>query len=91
MVYIKELLSDEEDALLGEIHDRVCEELQELIEDYLMAVKEEVDTANILQEIGLIYKSINFSLKLPNDRQAKLDAVIDEEIKKRDMPTGMFI
>ena len=81
MVDINNFLSKEEDELLGEIHDRVCEELRELIEDYLLAVKEEVDTTNILKDIQLLYKDINLSLRLPEERQEQFETVIEKDAR----------
>ena len=90
MVDIQKFLSEEEDIILADIHDRVCEELRELIEDYLSAVKEEVDSKGILRDVGIFYRDINLSLRLPMDREEAFVEAADRETKKS-VPTDMYI
>jgi len=92
MVDIKEFLSEDEDEVLGDIHEKVCEDLRELIEDYLLAVKDEVDGEGILKGVELIYKDINFSVRLPADREGHLVEAIEKETNARaDVPNNMYI
>lgn len=91
MANIEKFLSEEEDTILADIHERVCEELRELIEDYLSAVKEEVDGKGILRDIGIFYKDINLSLRLPMAREEAFAEAADRETKKKDVPSDMYI
>jgi len=90
MVELNNFLTDEEDVLLAEIHERTCDELRELIEDYLVAVKEEVDGQNLLKDIVIGYNDINIAIRLPADRQKAYETEVEKEVKKS-IPTDMFI
>lgn len=90
MADIEKFLSEEEDIILADIHERVCEELRDLIEDYLSAVKEEVDEKGVLKDIGIFYKDINLSLRLPMERETAFAKAAEKEIKKS-VPIDMYI
>jgi hypothetical protein len=90
MVDIKESLTEEEIAVIDEIYGRVCEDLRELIEDYLRAAQEEVDTAGLIKDIILRYTDLNISVSLPIEREKELVDKLSNK-KDDDMPTDMYI